>query len=416
MVSSAERHTAGLDLRLARAEGPPCGVEIPWPNSGPGLPGLKREAPSSDADGDDAAERPAELRARTTGAPRTARSRELRETGRRLTAARPSIVWSLALLFAFKSLVAVAVVAFPLSVHEPTRLLATAGVVSLAAACAIWLLGPRMPMIGFKLLAAVGALAASGLVAQAHTTGGMMVAAFSYPWIAIYGAHFFPRRVVNGLGVLITFGFAGGLLISGLPHATVYWFVVTATVWSICVVLGGLSESVRRQVGTDQLTGALNRTGFTTAALRERAIADRTGTPLTVAAIDLDDFKQVNDGAGHAVGDRLLATLASEWRTRLRPGDILARHGGDEFVVPFPSTSEPEARSALARLHTNDDPIGWSAGTSEWLRGEELATALARADTLLYEEKGAKRRFSIDEGHGTLHRFRAARAASAPGS
>jgi diguanylate cyclase (GGDEF)-like protein len=339
---------------------------------------------------------------------------ELRAIASQLTAGRPSIVWSLSLLFAFKSLVAVAVVAFPLSTHEPTRLLAAAGVVSLAAACGVWLFGARLPVLGFELLAAVGALAASGLVAHAHTTGGMMVAAFSYPWIAIYGAHFFPRRVVSALGVLITLGFAGGLVISGLPHATVYWFVVTATVWSICVVLGGLSEGVRRHVGTDQLTGALNRTGFTAAALRERAIADRTGATLTVAAIDLDDFKQVNDHAGHAAGDRLLALLASEWHARLRPGDLLARHGGDEFVVLLPSTSESGARSALARLHTAEDPVGWSVGISEWRRGEELSTVLARADMALYEEKRGKQRRSLDRSQHTLHRLAPARATSGP--
>src|SRR5260370_18865613 len=282
--------------------------------------GVKQAPPK--LPGMDPARRMAEPRARKTRPSRSNTGWEMSAIARQLTAPRPSIVWSLGLLFAFKSLVAVAVVAFPLSAHEPTHLLATAGIVSLAAAGAIWLLGARISMRGFELLAAVGALAASGLVAHAHTTGGMMVAAFSYPWIAIYGAHFFPRRVVNALGVLITFGFAGGLVISGLPHATVYWFVVTATVWSICVVLGGLSESVRRQFGTDQLTAAFNRTGFAAAALRERALAARPAASLTVAAIDLDDFKQVNDGAGHAVGDRLRSTPASALRTRLPAGDV----------------------------------------------------------------------------------------------
>jgi diguanylate cyclase (GGDEF)-like protein len=241
----------------------------------------------------------------------------------------------------------------------------------------------------------------------------MMVAAFAYPWIAIYAAHFFPRRAVNALGLLVSVLFAAGLALDGLPHAGMYWFVVTATVWSICIVLGRLSEGLRRQVGTDQLTGALNRTGFVTAALRERAIADRTGAPLAVAAIDLDDFKQINDSAGHAAGDRLLATLASTWRTRMRPGDILARHGGDEFVLLLPSTSELEAEAALARLRCQAALVDWSVGVSEWRRGEDLSAVLARADTRLYEAKLAKPTRSLEQGGRAFGRIAAARVTSA---
>ena len=124
---------------------------------------------------------------------------------------------------------------------------------------------------------------------------------------------------MNALGALISIGFGAGLLLSGLAHVAVYWVVVTVTIWSICIVLGNLSESLRLQVGTDHLTGLLNRTGFLAAALRERALANRTGAPLTVAVIDLDDFKQINDCAGHAAGDELLAGLGRQWRERMRP-------------------------------------------------------------------------------------------------
>jgi diguanylate cyclase (GGDEF)-like protein len=307
----------------------------------------------------------------------------------RVVARRPAMAWSLALLFMFKGLVCLSVVAFPVSPTEPVALISGAGALGILSGAAVWLVAMRIPVVGFELLAAAGSLVTSVLVAHAVTHGGMMIAAFSYPWIAIYSAHFFPRRVVIAQGCLISIGFGAGLLVGGLSDAAVYWVIVTVTIWSICLLLGHLSESLRRQADTDPLTGLLNRNGFTAAAIREHAISQRSGNRLTLAVLDLDGFKQINDLRGHVAGDRVLAELGRSWRERMRTGDILARHGGDEFVLLLPATSPAGSAAVLSRLRVNGPAVSWSVGIAEWLPGESLGECIARADANLYSVKNA---------------------------
>jgi diguanylate cyclase (GGDEF)-like protein len=80
------------------------------------------------------------------------------------------------------------------------------------------------------------------------------------------------------------------------------------------------------------------------------ALARRYDRALTVALLDLDDFKLVNDRDGHAAGDRVLVDLATAWTAVLRRSDVLGRHGGDEFILLMPDTTASGARTVLGRL------------------------------------------------------------------
>ena len=96
-----------------------------------------------------------------------------------------------------------------------------------------------------------------------------------------------------------------------------------------------MSELVRE----DQLTGSLNRRGLDDVFERERARADRRGTPLCIAMLDLDDFKRLNDTYGHLAGDDALSHLVKVVKDTLRSMDVIARFGGEEFLILLPETT-----------------------------------------------------------------------------
>jgi diguanylate cyclase (GGDEF)-like protein/PAS domain S-box-containing protein len=103
-------------------------------------------------------------------------------------------------------------------------------------------------------------------------------------------------------------------------------------------------------VDHDELTAVLNRRGIWGAMQRIHAHAKRVGQPYCLAMLDLDHFKQVNDGYGHAVGDRVLVYVAETLRRGLREADWIGRWGGEEFVIVLPSTRETQALMVLERL------------------------------------------------------------------
>jgi diguanylate cyclase (GGDEF)-like protein/PAS domain S-box-containing protein len=154
----------------------------------------------------------------------------------------------------------------------------------------------------------------------------------------------------------------------------------------------------------DDLTGLYNRKGFLALAEHRVKLAYRNAEPFSIAFVDLDGLKNINDTLGHQVGNRALIDTAIVLKDSFRQSDILARLGGDEFAVFVAETDEDQIPSIMGRIQKNMDArnsapdrhfplsfsIGIVSGTSA--KGSNLETLLSRADALMYQQKRSKTR------------------------
>ncbi len=167
----------------------------------------------------------------------------------------------------------------------------------------------------------------------------------------------------------------------------------------ITLLLSALREAVKREselARIDYLTGAVNLRFFTNLAQMEIDRFQRYQHPFTLAYMDLDNFKTVNDKFGHAAGDQVLRTVASAVKGRMRITDIFARLGGDEFVLLLPETNQDSARSAVSKIHNglmkemkcNGWPLTFSIGVLTCEVAPPSTSALVKmADELMYSVK-----------------------------
>jgi len=156
--------------------------------------------------------------------------------------------------------------------------------------------------------------------------------------------------------------------------------------------------TVSALVQKDPLTHALNRRGLEEAFRIETARAVRYRSPLAIVVIDLDDFKRLNDTLGHLAGDRALVHLLTVMQATLRPTDISARIGGEEFAALLPATEVGEAAQAAERLLAEmarrpfqhdgaTRTLTFSGGVAGWENGQSLEQVLQRADEAMYRAK-----------------------------
>ena len=230
------------------------------------------------------------------------------------------------------------------------------------------------------------------------------------------------------LWTIMAAGLAGLFLLTdkpiGLPHgnpaerlATMLMFALTI---GRCMFLGMFSSSMRQSLyqsgqklkeayrrieelaELDELTGSFNRRCIMRMLEEELVRSHRGGAPCSIALIDLDFFKRINDGYGHPTGDEVLRTFAITMFANIRPIDKFGRYGGEEFLLVLPDTDEDAALRTLDRLRAIIAELDWSAfspgmqvtisaGVATARPSETSDNFLARADSALYASKARGR-------------------------
>ncbi len=241
---------------------------------------------------------------------------------------------------------------------------------------------------------------------QLDTLSSVLSAIYAFlPFIILAGLGIFPLTALEGvvfsMPVLLAETVAGTLgynmLNLGQAIGTAWLSLMLAVVATLC----GMSQlefiiQLVRQAIRDKLTGSFTRASGEELLDLQYIATSRSGTPLSIAFIDLDDFKQINDAYGHEAGDLALEAASEGLRASIRSGDMLVRWGGEEFVVILPGATSDEAWQVMERVRANGlgkRPDGSlltaSIGIAERIQdhAEECRQLVEIADQRMYQAK-----------------------------
>ena len=246
------------------------------------------------------------------------------------------------------------------------------------------------------------------LLAQYHLNGMSAIIQATYaflPLIMVAGLSMFPLTAVEGAifaAPVLAAEIASSLMNVGIlnlsPLISTVWLVILI---AMVATLSGMSQlgfmiALVRMAIRDGLTGCFSRMSGMELLEIQFIIATRSSNPLALAFIDLDNFKNINDTFGHEAGDQVLITTAENVRASLRTGDMLARWGGEEFIIIMPNTYCHDAISAIERLRAyglgvrpDGKQITASFGISERTedRINDWKTLVEVADQRMYQAK-----------------------------
>lgn len=236
---------------------------------------------------------------------------------------------------------------------------------------------------------AVQLIAVAGMSQTTHLDLGALGNGVTLPLTGVYAGALLGwwGAVVYYAGALAWFGVMIGR--GDMPMLYIAFVLLIECVLATEAVRV-LFRRVHDQARRDPLTGVLNRAGVEDVGHGLVRQSLRRSRMLSLALVDLDDLRGVNNAHGHGAGDRLLTTATQHWVRGLGPRCVVGRIGGDEFVMLLPGLTGEEATAAIEALRAETD-VRWTAGVAQLLPGESYPRLVERADAAMYELKANRR-------------------------
>lgn len=271
----------------------------------------------------------------------------------------------------------------------PRPLVAAAALLTLGKMAYALGRGSRLTMTEAMVLVVMSMMVITTLTLRTQSDLAALAHGVTLPMLVLYVIWFMPPvmgRVVlyaGGLGWMLAIVGRGNPLLIGCALAVLMQLVIGVEVFS------RIRASAERLAARDGLTGVANRARA--AEVVERCldrVADR-GTPFSIIILDIDGLRAINNLHGHQAGDALLIEACSHWQRNLRSSDLLARIGGDEFMIIAPGVSAIEAFALKERLRDGAG-VNWSAGVAQARNDDSLASLMHRADVRMYRQKAER--------------------------
>lgn len=213
-----------------------------------------------------------------------------------------------------------------------------------------------------------------------------------FPLIALYLAWVFPPKISRAtIYPVLVFTIWYSMIFSpavGTEHQNGLLNVLSLVFFTVVGMFVGsyVKRKFTQQTELDVLTGAHNRRALGRYGDAALVQARKQNQPVSVALVDMDGFKQINDQLGHAAGDEALRGLVRHLKKSVRKGDLVTRLGGDEFVLILPGAGFDQAQQLMERIHASSEHR-WSFGVAAATPEDNLSMLILRADRAMYISK-----------------------------